>query len=193
MVGLKEVFANRFMPVIFICLLCTAYLHKTRKLGYLAEEVNQINLEKIVLERRINELSGQLCQFKKQENNVDLLTLNNRRSLLNLEKVDTSISRVPDSPRKVAALKAYHEGTGVLFHHHIMHCAGIALCKLITNLSKQDGGVVKTHKPACRPRRMTKKFGAIKEEYLLNNGRGLRTVEENVDFISWELPIVSMP
>jgi len=193
MAGLKEFLANRCMLVILTCLLFMAYLYKTRELEYLTKEANQIHLEKIVLEKRISELSGQLRQSLKQANNVDLLSLRNRRGLLNLDKADTSISRVPDSPRKVAALKAYHEGTGVLFHHHIMHCAGTALCKLITNLPKQDGGVVKTHMPACWPRRMTNKWGPIREENLLNNGRDLRTVEENVDFISWELPIVSMP
>jgi len=190
--GLEESFAIRLMAVMLICLLL-AYLHKTRQMAYLVEELNQMHLEKIIFEKRQSEQTDQRHRFPKQVSSIDLLSLDNRRSLLDVEIANASISAVPDTPRKVAALKAYHDGSGVLFHHHIMHCAGTALCKLITNLPKQNGGVVKTHMPACWPRRMTNKYGPIREEHLLDNGKGLRTVEDNVDFISWELPIVSMP
>jgi len=192
LVGPEETFATRFMAVMLICLLL-AYLHKTRQMAYLVDELNQMHIEKLMFEKRSSEQADQRPRFPRQVRSIDSLSLDNRRNLLDVEKAKTSISGVPDTPRKVAALTAYHEGSGVLFHHHIMHCAGTALCKLITNLPKQNGGVVKTHMPACWPKRMTNNRGPITEEHLLNNGRGLRGVVDNVDFISWELPIVSMP
>jgi len=193
MVELKKISVAQYVQVILICVLFLAYLEKTRELGYLVDEVNVMHLEKTLLENRIKELTGELRNSSRAAYDIDLGSLDSSSSQLHLEKANTSISGVPDSQRKVAALKAYHEGSGVLFHHHIMHCAGTALCKLITNLSKQDGGVVKTHMPACWPRKMTNKFGPITEERLLNNGVAFHKREENVDFISWELPIVSMP
>jgi len=193
MVAQKVTSPTRFMLVILICLLSLAYIERMRELGILEDEVNQMHLEKIELEKRISELNSQRGHSPRKANNIDILGLDKRRSLLDLWEADTSIWGVPDSPRKLAALKAYHNGSGVLLHHHIMHCAGTALCKLITNLPKQDGGVVRTHMPACWPKLMSNKYGPIREKDLLNNGRGLRKVEKNVDFISWELPIVSMP
>merc|ERR1719204_2791591 len=107
-------FPSGSVVLILFFILFVAYLERIRKIRLLEDEINQIHLEKRLLQKKIVELNSEHRHSTTHVDNLDLLHMDTRRRLDGFQEIDLSNSGVPDTARKIAALKAYHEGTGVI-------------------------------------------------------------------------------